>query len=131
MKTLSTVFFFGTLLLWAVPSRAQTHSQTVQYGIASWYGSDGTPHKTASGEVFNENALTAANRNLPLGSRVKVTNLRNGRSVIVRITDRGPAIRSRVIDLSRAAAGRIGITHRGLAPVRVALLTRPHPQAGG
>jgi rare lipoprotein A len=88
-------------------------------GIASVYGTrDGyAGKKTASGERMNPSALTAAHRTLPFGSQVRVTNQRNGRSVTVRITDRGPFVRGRVIDLSPAAASAIGVA--GLAPVTV------------
>lgn len=79
-------------------------------GTGSWYGPGFHGRKTASGERFNQNAHTAAHRRLPFGTRVKVTNLRNHRSTVVRITDRGPYIRGRVIDLSKAAARSIGMT---------------------
>src|ERR1041384_1535861 len=88
--------------------------QYVEYGLASWYKSARQPHLTASGEVYNDNELTAAHRTLPLGSQVRVTNLRNGRSVVVKINDRGPHIRGRLIDLSRAAAARVGLGRRGI-----------------
>jgi rare lipoprotein A (RlpA)-like double-psi beta-barrel protein len=90
--------------------------------LASWYGPSFAGRRTASGERFNENALTAASKDDPLGSCVRVTNLRNGRSVIVRINDRGPYVRGRRIDLSRGAAGQIGLTSRGVGAVRVTRL---------
>lgn len=91
-------------------------SSSGQVGIASIY----TDRRTASGERFRSGALAAAHRTLPLGAKVKVTNLNNGRSVIVRINDRGPFIRGRIIDLTPAAASRIGLGSRqGLAKVRV------------
>ncbi|MDJ0736769.1 MAG: septal ring lytic transglycosylase RlpA family protein [Nostocaceae cyanobacterium] len=93
-------------------------------GIASFYGYDGSGNKTASGERFNPEAMTAAHRTLPFGTRVRVTNTRNGRSVVVRINDRGPFIRGRVIDLSYGAARSIGMIGRGLAPVKVQVLGR-------
>lgn len=80
-----------------------------QEGIASWYGPGFHGRPTASGERFNANALTAAHRTLPLGSRVLVTNRHTGRSVVVRVNDRGPFIAGRIIDLSRAAARAIGM----------------------
>ncbi|NEP12182.1 MAG: septal ring lytic transglycosylase RlpA family protein [Symploca sp. SIO2C1] len=91
-------------------------------GIASWYGPGFHGRKSASGERFNQNALTAAHRTLPFGTNVLVTNLNNGRSVIVRINDRGPFIRGRVIDLSVAAARVIGMLDSGVAPVNVQVL---------
>ncbi|NEQ83283.1 MAG: septal ring lytic transglycosylase RlpA family protein, partial [Moorea sp. SIO2I5] len=91
-------------------------------GIASWYGSAFHGRRTASGERFNQYALTAAHRSLRFGTRVKVTNLRNGRSVIVRINDRGPYVRGRIIDLSRGAARIIGLVRSGTAAVRIEIL---------
>lgn len=90
-----------------------------QEGLASYYGSRHHGLRTASGERFDQNALTAAHRTLPMGAEVQVTNLRNDRSVVVRINDRGPHARSRVIDLSRAAAQRLGMIDDGTARVRI------------
>ncbi|TCT01554.1 rare lipoprotein A [Aquabacter spiritensis] len=90
-----------------------------QTGVASYYWQG---KGTASGERFNANAMTAAHRSLPFDTKVKVTNLRNGRSVIVRINDRGPFIRGRIIDVSRAAAGELGFTRHGVTKVRVAVV---------
>lgn len=100
----------------------RTSARSVQYGLASWYGRHWRGRRTANGGFFDDRALTAAHRTLPLGSNVQVTNLKNGRSVVVRITDRGPHVGRRVIDLSRAAAERIGFTHRGLTRVKVQVL---------
>jgi rare lipoprotein A len=94
---------------------------TIQ-GIASWYGPGFHGRRSANGERYNQNAMTAAHRSLPFGTQVQVTNLKNNRSVVVRINDRGPFIRGRVIDLSAAAARTIGITQTGVAPVRIDLL---------
>jgi rare lipoprotein A len=93
-------------------------------GQASWYGSDFQGSPTASGEPFNMNALTAAHRTLPLGSYARVKNLDNGRTVVVRINDRGPHARRRTIDLSYAAAQEIAMVNAGTAPVEVAPLAR-------
>ncbi len=93
-----------------------------QSGMASWYGGKFQGRKTANGETYNMNALTAAHKTLPFGTRVRVTNTNNGDSVEVRINDRGPFIAGRVIDLSRAAAGEIGLTNTGVAPVKVTIL---------
>ena len=91
---------------------------------ASWYGVPDGFHgrRTASGEVFDAYGMTAAHRTLSFGTRVKVTNLNNGRSVVVRVTDRGPFFAGRVIDLSQGAAGRIGMLSTGTAPVRLQVL---------
>lgn len=89
-------------------------------GTASYYGAGFAGRPTASGERFNPSALTAAHRSLPFGTRLKVTNPRNGRSVVVRINDRGPFSRSRVIDLSHEAARQIGLVQQGHGPVQLA-----------
>ena len=91
-------------------------------GDASWYGSKYHGRKTASGEVYNQHQLTAAHRELPFGTKVKVTNRKNNKSVIVRINDRGPFVSGRVIDLSFAAAKQIGIVQAGVADVELQVL---------
>jgi len=93
-----------------------------QVGVASWYGKEFQGRPTASGERYDLHALTAAHRTLPFGTRVKVTNLENGRSVIVRINDRGPNQPGRLIDLSYAAARQIGLVANGTAKVRIEIL---------
>ena len=92
-----------------------------EVGIASYYGREHDGRRTASGEVFDMREMTAAHRTLPFGTRVRVTNLANGRQVTVRINDRGPFRRGRIIDLSYAAARKLGIVGRGVAKVRVAI----------
>ncbi|MBD2197684.1 MULTISPECIES: septal ring lytic transglycosylase RlpA family protein [Calothrix] len=93
-------------------------------GIASWYGYDGSGSRTASGKRFNPEGMTAAHRSLPFGTRVRVTNTRNGRSVVVSITDRGPYIRGRIIDVSAGAARVLGMMGSGVAPVKIEVLGR-------
>ena len=93
-------------------------------GKASFYGYDGSGNKTASGERFNPEKLTAAHRSLPFGTKVRVTNVNNGRSVVVRINDRGPFIGGRIIDLSHRAARVIQMIGRGVAPVKIEILGR-------
>jgi rare lipoprotein A len=88
-------------------------------GTATWYGAHAQGRRTAGGERFDRQALTAAHRTLPFNSRVRVTNLRNGRSVVVRITDRGPFGPGRVIDVSEAAARELDMVKRGIARVRI------------
>jgi rare lipoprotein A len=88
-------------------------------GVASWYGEELTGNRTASGEAFDPDAMTAAHRTLPLGSFVEVTSLETGRSILVRINDHGPGRRDRVIDLSRAAAHLLGTDRRQVAAVRI------------
>ncbi len=104
---------------WYHPKEYETFSEA---GIASWYGHKFHSRQTANGEVFNMYAMTAAHRVLPLPSVVRVTNLSNGRSVIVRINDRGPYAHERIIDLSLAAAEKIGFRRKGVTRVRVELL---------
>ncbi|MGH7999412.1 MAG: septal ring lytic transglycosylase RlpA family protein [Brasilonema sp.] len=93
-------------------------------GMASFYGYDGSGNRTATGERFNPEGMTAAHRSLPFGTQVRVTNTRNGRSVVVRINDRGPFIRGRIIDLSVAAARILGMMGSGVAPVRIEIIGR-------
>lgn len=92
-------------------------------GIASWYGHQFHRRRTSSGERFNMYQLTAAHKTLPLATRVVVTNLVNGRKVIVRVNDRGPFVGDRLIDLSYGAAKQLGMVGRGLAPVHVKAIT--------
>ncbi|WP_025132010.1 septal ring lytic transglycosylase RlpA family protein [Pseudomonas sp. PH1b] len=92
-------------------------------GTASYYGARHHGKRTASGEAFDQNGLTAAHRELPFGTRVQVTNLGNDQSVVVRINDRGPHTRGRLIDLSRAAAQQLGMLRSGTAKVRVQALS--------
>jgi rare lipoprotein A len=97
----------------------------VQEGYATWYGGGHHGGPTASGERFNKNALTAAHRTLPMQTRVRVTNKRNGRTVDVRINDRGPfGNRSRIIDLSEAAAKKLDMIDAGVVPVRVEVINK-------
>lgn len=91
-------------------------------GIASWYGPGFHGRRTANGERYNQHELTAAHRYLPFGTKVRVTNLKNGRSVTVRINDRGPYIRGRIIDLSAGAANLIGLFGSGIAPVSLEIM---------
>lgn len=91
-------------------------------GVASWYGKECQGNPTASGESYNMYALTAAHPNLPLGTKIKVTNLRNHRSLILRINDRGPYVPGRFLDVSQAAARRLGFMRSGKAPVRIEVL---------
>jgi rare lipoprotein A len=90
-----------------------------EVGIASWYGKRHQGKRTASGERFDEFAMTAAHPTLPFGTRVRVTNLENRRSVLVRVNDRGPFVDGRIIDLSLAAARALGIADEGVARVRL------------
>src|SRR5262249_62141840 len=93
-----------------------------QTGLASYYGREFSNQRTASGERFDPGLLTAAHRTLPFGTRVRVTNLDNGRRVVGRINDRGPFARGRVLDLSPAAARKLGFVNDGVARVRIDVL---------
>lgn len=106
----------------------QTPPPQVATGTASWYGKAHNGRPTASGEIYDMNDLTAAHRSLPLGTRVLVTNLKNGRSVEVRVNDRGPVDRGRIIDLSYAAAVELDAVEDGTVPVRLRVLSPPPSQ---
>ena len=95
-----------------------------QVGVASWYGEAFRGKKTANGEIYDPDKLTAAHRRLPFGTLVKVTDLSNNRQVIVRINDRGPYKRGRIIDLSLAAARQLGMVKKGLAKVKVEIIPK-------
>ena len=103
----------------------------VETGIASWYGPNFHNKDTANGEVFDQNAITAAHRTLPMPSIVRVTNLENGRALIVRINDRGPFAHGRIIDLSRRSAQLLGFQRQGTAKVRVEILPEESRRIAG
>lgn len=105
--------------VWYYPQVDYTYNQT---GIASWYGPGFHTKVTANGELYNENELTAAHQTLPMPSLVRVTNLENGRSIVVRINDRGPFVPGRIIDMSRRGAQLLGFDQKGTAKVRVEVL---------
>ena len=107
-----------------VPRTIQQVPLAVTRGQASWYGPGFFGNRTASGEVLRPGTLTAAHRSLPFGTRVRVTNLFNGRSAVVRINDRGPFHGRRVIDLAHGAAGHLGLISSGVADVKLEVL--PH-----
>ncbi|HET9056592.1 MAG TPA: septal ring lytic transglycosylase RlpA family protein [Chitinophagaceae bacterium] len=100
----------------------------VQYGTASFYSNKFNGRKTASGEIFSQQKMTAAHNSLPLGTYVKVTNLRNKRSVIVKINDRLHARNKRLLDLTTAAARRLGFVKAGLARVKLEILDKKPPK---
>lgn len=115
-RVISAAGVAGIALLMGAAREAPAY---VERGPASWYGPGFHGKKTASGERFNQHALTAAHPDLPLGVKAVVVNLENGRSVEVEINDRGPYARGRVIDLSKAAARELGMIEEGTAPVRI------------
>jgi rare lipoprotein A len=103
----------------------------VETGIASWYGAPYNNRRGSNGKVYNMHAMTAAHRTLPLGSVVRVTNLKTGTWAIVRITDRGPFVEGRILDLSLAAAKKVDVWRPGLATVRMEVLQAPAPLDSG
>jgi rare lipoprotein A len=116
------------VFLLSLPAWANTPSGIEGYreeGIASWYGGKFQGRKTANGEIFDTNELTAAHKTLPFGTIVKVTSKDSGESVEVRINDRGPFVEGRVIDLSRAAADKISMVGSGVANVRLEVISGP------
>lgn len=105
--------------VWYYPAVNYSYSET---GVASWYGPNFHKKPTANGQIFDMNAITAAHKTLPLPSMVRVTNLKNGRSLKILVNDRGPFARGRVIDLSRRSAQLLGFERAGTAPVRVEVI---------
>lgn len=125
----SPIRFESTPVVQAVPPAPEpvaaddAEGESLGSGVASFYGAKFHGRRTASGERFDMHALTAAHRSLPFGSEVRVTDPRSGRSVTVRINDRGPFSHNRTIDLSRAAAQQIGLVQRGHGTVELALVS--------
>ena len=110
---------------------AITRPVYTETGVASWYGPSFHSRHTSNGEIYDMNSLTAAHRTLPFNSLVRVTNVGSGQSVVVRVTDRGPFVAGRVIDLSRAAAKQIDIERPGTARVQLEVLSSPAPISSG
>jgi len=113
---------------WVPKGDAQFDVGIKDRGVASWYGEQFHGKQAANGEIFNMQALTAAHRTMPLGSVVRVVNLSNGRHIHVRITDRGPYVNGRILDLSHAAAVQLGMEHGGLTYVQVEIVGQRHPE---
>lgn len=106
----------------SVTSTFQTPARPRRSGLASWYGQVFDGRRTANGEIFSKDAMTACHRTLPFGTLVRVINLRNRKSVVVRINDRGVLTPQRIIDLSSAAAQKIGMLEAGITPVRLEIV---------
>ncbi|MBS9523934.1 septal ring lytic transglycosylase RlpA family protein [Litoribacter ruber] len=119
-----TLLLFSFLLISSCAPRATSTASksrmVTQSGKASYYANKFQGRKTANGEIYSHNKLTAAHRTLPFGTQVKVTNLKNGKTVTVRINDRGPFVKGRVIDLSRSAARKIDMIRDGVVNVEIA-----------
>lgn len=112
------------------PAAAQPASGDVETGLAAVYSDKLQGRKTASGEVYDRNKLTTAHKSLPFGTKVKVTNVKNDKSVVLRVNDRGPTQAGRVVDISPAAAKALGISTKGMAEVRVEVAeAAPPPKA--
>src|SRR5262245_29220681 len=128
---LSTLTVVGMLLgacSWIPKGDAGFDVGIKDRGVASWYGEQFHGRQAANGELFDMDALTAAHRTMPLGSIVRVVNLANGKHLHVRITDRGPYVNGRILDLSRAAAVQLGMEHGGLAHVQVEIVGHRRPE---
>ena len=123
LSVTAAVLAFG--LLGAASAKNNPVHRPSEKGLASWYGAPYDGQVSASGEIYHQEELTAAHRTLAFGTRVRVRRLDNHKCVVVRINDRGPFIHSRVIDLSRAAARRLGMKSAGLAPVVLEVLDPP------
>ena len=113
---------------WIPKGEAQFDVGIKDRGVASWYGEQFHGRQAANGEIFDMDALTAAHRTMPLGSVVRVANLANGKHLHVRITDRGPYVNGRILDLSRAAAVQLGMEHEGIAHVQIEIVGQRHPE---
>lgn len=125
MKT--ALALLSCLLASSAAHAADASKPFTQTGTASWYGNEFKGHKTANGERYNPDSFTAAHRKLPFGTMVRVTNLRNSKCVVVRINNRGPYIRGRIIDVSRAAAAKLEMFRAGVVRVRIEEVSRSTP----
>ena len=111
-----------------IPRQPPAHERYSAVGIASWYGNELRGHRTADGEIFDSQALTAAHKTLPLPCYARVTNLANGRSVVVRVNDRGPFVGGRIADVSARVASLLEFSHDGVAKIRLDYLGKaPRP----
>jgi rare lipoprotein A len=131
LKTDRAVFLFAILISTVLTACSHIespfeHHITSYTGTASWYGNKFHGKPTASGEIYNMYSLSAAHKTLPLGTKVRVTNLSNNKKVVVPINDRGPFVGDRIIDMSYGAAKRLGMVDTGLAKVRIDVLKTPN-----
>jgi rare lipoprotein A len=131
MRRVVSLLVIALFVGWTAPAQPTTDvpdvsRDHVQFGEASWYGKFHNGRQTASGEIFAMSRLTAAHPDLPLGTRILVTNLNNGLTVRVRVNDRGPFVDGRILDLSYAAARRLRAISDGTIPVEVRVLSKPN-----
>jgi len=127
--TIFTILFFG-LFLTSYTKRNNPSTNTIEEGKASYYGFKFVGRKTASGEIFTDYLYTCAHKTLPFGTLLKVTNIENGEAVIVKVNDRGPFVRGRVVDLSIKAAKDLNLMQMGVAKVTVELVDQEYSQVG-
>ena len=130
LPSLPLALILAWLVLLPAGNADAAQAGTVQNGIASYYHDMFHGRKTASGTRYDKSKMTAAHKHLPLGSEVRVTDTRTGRSVVVRVNDRGPFVKGRVIDLSRRAATELGMLKKGLTKVKVEVLSVPKRRGG-
>ena len=129
LRVLALTAVFGSFLPVLHATSRHTFPTTGQYGVASWHAPYGRECRTASHRLWVGSEMVAAHRTLPLGTKVRVVNLSNGREVVVQITDRGPYARGRIIDVSLRAANQLGLMQAGTARVRVETLPPEVPRA--
>lgn len=122
MKKIGTLLTLLIALFFTSNVMAKTQVKHRTHGEASYYAEFHHGKKTANGERFNMHAMTAAHRTLPLGSKIKVTNLSNGKEVVLRVNDRGPYAKNRVLDVSKGAAKKLGMIKTGTAKIRIQVL---------
>jgi rare lipoprotein A len=125
LNKLLTLAIVAILISVPLSASARVSAGHTQKGMASYYHDSLHGRKTASGEIYNKRVLSAAHKTLPLGSKVRVTKLGSGKSIVVKVNDRGPFVKGRIIDLSRRAARELGIIGRGVAKVKVEVLSVP------
>ncbi len=133
LRVCAVIFAFlfdscASAVRYSTQDTAFKNSEKVQIGVASYYGAEFHGRPTSSGEIYDMNALTAAHPSLPLGTLVKVTNLANNKSVIVRINDRGPFKKNRIIDVSYEAAKQLGFLNDGTALVKIEVISLPQDE---
>jgi len=125
LNKLLTLTIVAILISAPTLASARVKSGQTQKGIASYYHDSLQGNKTANGEIYRKGVRSAAHKTLPLGTKVRVTKLSNGKSIVVRINDRGPFVKGRIIDLSRRAARDLGIIESGITKVKVEVLSVP------
>lgn len=121
----TVLYVVGTVVLVSVAVMFSLFGPYYETGIASWYGPGFHGNLTANGEIYDMNGISAAHKTLPFGTMVRVVDLETGRSVVVRINDRGPFVDGRIIDLSKGAADKLGTIERGVVPVGVRIVRWP------